>query len=90
MWEEAKRRFPIGSRVQGTVTAHQPFGVFVNIGDADALGLIQITDFLDSGRMTVEQYPPVGALIDAVVLGHTDARRKQVWLEVKPSQLRTR
>jgi hypothetical protein len=37
--------------------------------------------------MTPEQYPPVGASIEAVVLGHTDGHRKQVWLGMRPSQL---
>jgi ribosomal protein S1 len=88
MWEEAKRRFPVGRRVRGTVTAHHPFGIFVDLGDPTALGLVQITDFRDEGRMTLEQYPPLGASIEAVVLGHTDDHRRQVWLRVKPSQLR--
>jgi ribosomal protein S1 len=88
MWDEAKQRFPAGSRVRGTVTAHRPFGVFVDLGDPEALGLVQITEFLDEGRMTPEEYPPLGASIEAVVLGHTDGRRKQVWLGVRPSQLR--
>ena len=56
-WEEAMRRFPVGSRVRGTVTVHRPYGVFVDLGDPVAVGLIQITDFLDEGRMTPEQYP---------------------------------
>ena len=87
MWDEAKKRFPIGARVRGVVIQHHPFGVFVDLGDSVALGLIQIVDFLDQGRMTPEQYPPIGSLIEALVLGHTDARRKQVWLSVKPSRL---
>src|SRR5690349_14778402 len=86
-WEETKQRFPVGLRVRSTATAHHPFGIFVDLGDSDALGLVQITDFRDEGRMTPEQYPPLGAAIEAVVLGHTDERRKQVWLGVKPSQL---
>jgi hypothetical protein len=39
------------------VTRHCPFGVFVDLGDPDATGLIQIVDFLDEGRMTPDQYP---------------------------------
>lgn len=88
MWEEAKRRFPVGRRVHGIVAAHHPFGIFVDLGDPVALGLVQITDFLDEGRMTPGQYPCLGVSIEAVVLGHTDERRMQVWLGVKPSQLR--
>jgi hypothetical protein len=87
-WDEAKRRFPVGSRVQGTVVDHRPFGIFVDVGDPVALGLVSITDFCDEGRMTVEQYPPIGSSIEAVVLGHTNDGRKQIWLGLKPSQLR--
>lgn len=88
MWEETKLRFPIGRLVRGVVTAHHPFGIFVDLGDPIATGLVQITDFVDSGRMTPEQYPRLGESIEGVVLGHTDERRKQIWLGVKPSQLR--
>jgi ribosomal protein S1 len=88
MWDEAKRRFPPGARVSGIVTQHFPFGVFVDLGDPVAIGLIQITDFVDEGRMTQDQFPPIGSKIEAVVLGHTDDRRKQVWLSAKPSLLK--
>jgi hypothetical protein len=57
VWDEAKQRFPVGTRVRGIVTRHCPFGVFVDLGDPDATGLIQIVDFLDEGRMTPDQYP---------------------------------
>jgi ribosomal protein S1 len=87
MWEEAKKRFPVGARVRGIVTQHQPFGIFVDLNDPVALGLVQITELLDKERVTPEQFPPIGASIEAVVLGHTDDRRKQVWLGMKPSQL---
>jgi ribosomal protein S1 len=87
MWEEAKKRFPVGTRVRGVVVQHCPFGVFVDLGDPIARGLVQITEFLDEGRMAPERYPSVGTVIEAVVLGHTDDRRKQVWLGMKPSQL---
>lgn len=86
-WEKAKRRIEIGKRVRGIVTAHAPFGIFVDIGDSIATGLVQITDFLDEGRMTPEQYPPIGSEIEAITLGFTDDRRKQVWMSMKPSQL---
>ena len=88
-WGEVKQRFPMGSVVAGVVSQHHPFGVFVDLGDPLAIGLVQITDFRDHGRMTPDLYPPVGASITAVVLGHTDDRRRQVWLGMKPSQLKS-
>ena len=73
--------------MRGVVTQHCPFGIFVDLGDPGALGLVQIPEFRDEGRMTPQQYPPVGSTIEAVVLGHTDERRRQVWLSMRPSQL---
>jgi ribosomal protein S1 len=87
MWEEVKKRFPVGCRVRGVVTKHWPFGIFVDLGDSEAIGLVEIVSFLDEGRMTPDQYPPVGATVEAVVLGHTSEDRKQIWLSMKPSQL---
>jgi ribosomal protein S1 len=85
IWDEAKEQVPVGVRVHGIVTQHRPFGILVDLGDAVAKGLVQITEFLDKGRMTPERYPPVGASVEAVVLGHTDSHRKQVWLCLRPS-----
>lgn len=56
-WEAAKRRFKVGSRVTGIVASHKPFGIFVDIGDPVATGLVQIIDFLDAGSMSPELYP---------------------------------
>ena len=88
MWDESKKRFPVGGRVRGTVTEHQPFGIFVDIDDPNVTGLVQITDFLDEGTMTPERYPAIGTSIDAIVLGHKERPSNQIWLGVKPSQLR--
>jgi len=69
------------------VEFHAPFGVFVDIGDIDVKGMIQITDFLDSGSMNPEMYPEVGSAVGAIVVGYTEDDRNQVWLSVKPSVL---
>jgi len=66
---------------------HAPFGIFVDIGDDTVRGLVQITDFLDSGGMTPEMYPDIGSPIGAVVIGYTEDDRNQVWLSVKPRVL---
>jgi hypothetical protein len=70
MWEDAKRQFPVGAVVTGTVTRHAPFGVFVDLGDPDCYGLVERPEFLDAGRMTEDQYPPVGATVRVLVLAH--------------------
>ena len=90
MWEAAKLRFPAGRVVSGTVLSHHPFGIFVDLGDPVTRGLVHIPEFLDDGRMTMEQYPAVGVTVTAVVLGHSDAGDKEVWLSMKPSLLSSR
>jgi hypothetical protein len=85
-WEEVKRSLPVGSMVSGVVTKHAPFGVFIKISDVPFDGLIQITDFKDAGRMTPVEFPAIGSILRAVVLGFKETGR-QIWLGVRPSQL---
>lgn len=85
--DQIKSRYRLGKLIYGMVEAHTPFGVFVTIGDDTAKGIIQITDFLDTGAMTPEMYPEVGSPVGAVVVGYTEDDRNQVWLSVKPSVL---
>lgn len=86
---EIERRFPIGRIVQGTVVNHRPFGIFVDLGIADVLGLVEIVNFVDSGGMSPSQYPPIGNEISAIVLGYrfSDAEHRQISLGMRPSQL---
>ena len=86
-WDELKDVLPVGTKVRCTVQRHAPFGVFVSIPESAFDGLIQITDFKDSGRMTPNEYPPLGSTIEATVLGFKETG-KQIWLGVKRSQLR--
>lgn len=87
LWSEIKSKYKLNKLICGIVEAHTPFGVFVDIGDIHAKGIIQITDFLDDGRMIPEMYPDIGSSVGAVVVGYTENERNQVWLSVKPSVL---
>lgn len=86
-WNQVKSNYRLGQLIYGKVEHHAPFGIFVNIGDDTVRGLVQITDFVDSGEMTPEMYPDIGSPIGAVVVGYTEDDRHQVWLSVKPSVL---
>jgi ribosomal protein S1 len=86
-WNQIQSKYELGKLIYGMVEAHTPFGVFVNISDAKAKGIIQITDFLDTGAMTPEMYSEIGSPVGAVVIGYTEDDRNQVWLSVKPSVL---
>ena len=86
-WNEIKSKYRFGELVNGTVEHHAPFGILVNLNDETVRGLVQITDFVDDGDMTVEMYPDIGSPIGAVVVGYTEDDRNQIWLSVKPSVL---
>jgi hypothetical protein len=66
-WNQVKSNYRLGQLIYGKVEHHAPFGLFVNIGDDTVRGLVQITDFVDSGDMTPEMYPDIGSPIGAVV-----------------------
>lgn len=87
LWNQVKSDYRLGTLIHGKVEYHAPFGIFVNIGDDTVRGMIQITDFVDTGDMNPEMYPDIDSLIGAVVIGYTEDDRNQVWLSVKPSVL---
>jgi ribosomal protein S1 len=86
-WNQVKSKYRLGELIHGLVEHHQPFGIFVNLGDETVRGIVQITDFVDTGDMTPEMYPDIGSPIGAVVVGYTEDERNQIWLSVKPSVL---
>jgi S1 RNA binding domain len=85
-WEAVKHSLPAGARVRGVVTRHFPFGIFIDLEGVPFTGLVEIPEFKDEGRMTPEEYPHVGARIEAVVLGFKESGR-QIWLSMRPSRL---
>jgi ribosomal protein S1 len=86
-WNQVKSKYHLGELVYGKVEHHAPFGILVDLGDDRVRGIVQITDFVDSGDMTPEMYPDIGSPIGAIVLGYTEDDRNQIWLSVKPSVL---
>src|SRR5947207_43933 len=86
-WETLKDVMQVVTKVRGVVSRHLPFGIFVSIDGVPFQGLVQITDFKDSGKMTAEEYPAIGAKVESVVLGFKETGN-QIWLGMKPSQLR--
>ncbi|MFB2968751.1 RNA-binding protein [Aerosakkonema sp. BLCC-F183] len=86
-WNEIKSKYQLGKLIYGKVEVHKPFGVFLDLGEPKVKGIIQITDFVDTGAMTPEMYPEIGSFVGAVVVGYTEDNRNQIWLSVKPSVL---
>lgn len=86
-WNQVKAKYRFGELIHGKVEHQAPFGIFVDIGDENIRGIVQITDFVDTGDMTSDMYPDISSPIGAVVIGYTEDERDQVWLSVKPSVL---
>lgn len=87
-WREVKQQLPVGSMIEGRVIRHEAYGMFVDIG-IECEGLIQIVDISDDRPVTPDDYPPIGALVVARVLGFKE-NGHQVRLGIKRSQLRSR
>jgi ribosomal protein S1 len=86
-WELIKSKYKIGQVLQGKVLRHEPYGVFLDIGEAEVKGLIRIPDFLDDGAMNEAMYPEIGGQVTGVVIGYNDANKYEVCLNAKPSIL---
>jgi ribosomal protein S1 len=86
-WRDVKQQLPVGSMIEGGVIRHEAYGMLVDIG-LECEGLIQIVDIKDEGRATPDDYPSIGTLVVARVLGFKESGH-QVWLGIKPSQLRS-
>lgn len=84
-WNHLKKLLQIIQIVEGVVLQHEPFGIFVDVGH-EYKGIIQITDFKDSGLMISEEYPDIGQHVTAVILGFKESGQ-QIWLGMKTSQL---
>jgi ribosomal protein S1 len=85
--EEIDRRFVAGRIVRGIVKRTEYFGVFVDLNDPDAYGLITVTDLTDEPPVKPGDYPPVGSEIVAVVMGVTGQLGTEVRLSIRPSLL---
>ncbi|MFK7778988.1 MAG: hypothetical protein QM501_12865, partial [Gimesia sp.] len=65
---------------------HKHFGFFVAIPGTDYEGLVNIVSVKDEGKVSPSDYPEIGSIIEAVVLGFGE-RNHQIGLGMKPSQL---
>ena len=92
-WEEAQRRYPVGSLLTGEVMHQARFGVFVSTGIEGISGLAEILDFVDApvysgiprlpGTPLHEvKFPAVGEMVTGLVVGYRD-RNKQISLSFK-------
>ena len=82
--QDAEQRVEPGRLVRGVVTRVEHFGAFVDLG-ASGHGLISITDLKDGPPVEPEDWPHIGAEVEAVVVG---VNGHDIRLSLRPSLLR--
>lgn len=70
-WEEIKNDLKVDTIVEGIVTRHESFGVFVDLGYSFE-GLIEMVHFIVTPGAGPERYPDIGTRISVIVFGFRD------------------
>jgi ribosomal protein S1 len=86
-WENIKTKYKRGSFVQGKVTRHFPFGIFLDIGEPGVKALIRVVDFVDEGDMNEDLYPEIGSTVGGIVYEYSRKEDAQINLSATPSVL---
>lgn len=71
-WEEAKALNAIGDTVACVIKEHRPFGILVSLGQLPFGGVIERIRMDADGYHTPDEYPAIGSVINATVLGYRD------------------
>jgi ribosomal protein S1 len=74
-----------GASVTGTVVCHHPFGLGVHIDDCNEYGHVNITEIGVDPLRGPEDFPPIGSVVTATVLGYTGIHA-QLRLTLKSAQ----
>lgn len=80
-WEEISKKFPIGSRVKGTINRFSQFGAFVQLAD-DLNGLIHLSEISDKKVEDPRDFLSIGQEVDAIVI-NIDRDEHRIGLSLK-------
>ncbi|MEU3414355.1 hypothetical protein ABZ760_24325 [Streptomyces sp. NPDC006658] len=84
-WEEAKRLYPVGEEVRGTVKAKFPFGVFLELPGAQEIsGFLDVASYNPATGLHPAPLPEVGSPVKGIVSFHNE-RDKQIRVRVGPA-----
>ncbi|BDD13094.1 hypothetical protein FUAX_55260 (plasmid) [Fulvitalea axinellae] len=75
-WERFCGRLRVGDRVTGRVFKHEPYGVYVDIGE-DFYGIVLVPMIRKEPRIRVEEYPAIGSSVTAVILAFSPNREME-------------
>lgn len=71
-WQEAKKEYVIGQKIEGKVIYKAPFGDFIDLGvNQEFTVLIQIIDIFNMTEDSYknENYHPLGSIISGIIIG---------------------
>ncbi|MGW7102527.1 hypothetical protein [Streptomyces sp. NPDC054838] len=82
-WENIKQAHPLGAQRRGRVRARFPFGVFLEIEQDPAVKVfMDVASYApDTNPGDVVPLPPVGSIVEGVVVDHVD-RDQQIRIRV--------
>lgn len=85
--DEVNQQFPEGYLLKGTVNFHCTFGIILDIGRDNIIGVIDCIEFPvpEEGRIIYSLYPRLGTQIEAVILGYNSSQ--QIKLSLKNTRL---
>ncbi|WP_406422136.1 hypothetical protein OH809_13755 [Streptomyces sp. NBC_00873] len=83
-WTSAKRKFPVGSHVTGTVDRVAPFGIFISVeGVQLSCAFADVAGMHHSGADgSTVIWPELGEAVTGVVVEHTE-RNHQLKLHLR-------
>jgi len=80
-WSVIEQKYPIGSKVKGTINRFSPFGAFVQLED-DINGLIHLSEISDQKVEDPSDFLDVGQEVEAVVI-NIDRDEHRIGLSLK-------
>jgi len=76
---------PVLRLVRGVVTRHEAYGFYLDF-DEPVEGLVVITMVVDDPHLANPDFPPVGAIVEAALLGYAEGTG-QPRLSTRPADL---
>ncbi len=76
-WKELTERLQRGQKITGTVFRQEPFGVFVDIGEAFH-GIVLAPHISTKIGLNLDKYPKVGDTITTIVLDFDPSDKRDI------------
>jgi predicted RNA-binding protein with RPS1 domain len=65
-----------GTRIEGSVICHHPYGFGVRLPSVDQYGHVDITEVSEGTVLGEDDFPPIGEALALTVIGYTEIGRQ--------------